>query len=338
MVTTRYYYSILSEQYKKIYRAIYEGIKNHCPFVEVPGINLNNAIAEYVYRCVIWDNPYFFSVSEHATNKAVYEDGKKIKITFWCDPNMEKVCKEHVQTVINEIMNTPGLNGLSDFQKEIFVHDFILNNVEYDPTCENDGARSESYTVYGVFVEKKAGCEGISKAVKLLLNILDVKCIVVGGAVDRRNHVWNIVKMKNFEYNLDVALDMLCMAHQGVMRYDYFNFRAVDDPGRTWNGDHILPECTAIEYNYVIKAGGFVSSYDRLVMYMVRCLKKKKNCMYIKVNFNVPSEFQKMGKFQFRDVITKALDESQKRTGIYCNSFLDDSGKMGIYNLEISYV
>lgn len=204
--------------------------------------------------------------------QAVYDNGKKIKITVLCDSNTEKIYRERVQKVINEILKTPGLREMSDFQKEVFVHDFILNNVQYDHTLGNGGARLEPYTVYGAFVEKRAVCEGIAKAVKLLLNLLDVKCIVVDGQVNGNNHSWNIVKIKDFAYNLDVTFDMGRMVHKGVMRYDYFNFRTIDDTERNFRNSHLMPKCMAIEYNYVIKAGGFVSSYNRLVTYMIRCL------------------------------------------------------------------
>lgn len=60
--------------------------------------------------------------------------------------------------------------------------------------------------------------------------------------------------------------------------------------------------------------------------------------MYIKVNYNVTSDFVEMNKQQFKDVITKAFNESVQRTGITCSGFLDDTRRMGIYNLEISYV
>lgn len=337
MITTRYYYSILSEQDKKIYRAIYDGIKNYRPYVEVPGISLSNVNVGFVYHCVLWDNPYFFAIGEYAMQQAVYDNGKKIKITALCNSHTEKIYRERVQKNINEILKPTGLMKLSDFQKEVFVHDFILNNVEYDHTHGNGGARLEPYTIYGVFVEKKAVCEGIAKAVKLLLNILDVKCIVVDGQVEGHGHSWNIVKLKDFEYNLDVTFDMGRMIHKGIMRYDYFNFRTEDDPKRQLFNSQIIPNCTAIQYNYVIKAGGFVSSYDRLVNYMVHCLENKKNCMYIKVNFNVLNEFQDMTKNQFKNIIELAFDEAMRKTKVRCDAFLDDSGKMGIYNLEITY-
>lgn len=338
MITTRFYYSLLSERDKKIYKAIYDGIKNYRPYVEVPDVSLSNTNVGYVYHSVLWDNPFFFAIGEYAMQKAVYDNGKKIKITALCDAHTEKMYRERVQAVINEILKTPGLSKMTDFQKEVFVHDFILNNVEYDHTLGDGGTRLEPYTVYGVFVEKKAVCEGIAKAVKLLLNILDVRCIVVDGQVDGQGHSWNMVRLKNFDYNLDVTFDMGLMVHKGVMRYDYFNFRTEDDPKRQLSKAYIIPKCTALEYNYVIKAGGFVSSYERLVTYMVRCLKKKRNCMYIKVNDNVDNEFQYMGRAQFQNVITRAFQDATRQTGVQCSGLLDDSGTMGIYNLEVSYI
>ena len=287
MITTRYYYNKLNDRDRKIYRAIYNGIKNYKPYVEVPGVELRNQTVGYIYHCVLWDNPFFFAIGEYAMQRAVTPDGKRIRITALCDANSEKVYRSRVESVINEILKTPGLEKLSDFQKEVFVHDFIINNVEYDHTLGNDGARLEPYTVYGVFVEKKAVCEGIAKAVKLLLNLLDVKCIVVDGTVDGHGHSWNMVKLEDFEYNLDVTFDMGLVVHKGFMRYDYFNFRNIDDPRRTLANKHTMPVCTAIKNNYVIRAGGFVSSYDRLVLYMEKALKKRKNCMYIKINTNV---------------------------------------------------
>lgn len=60
--------------------------------------------------------------------------------------------------------------------------------------------------------------------------------------------------------------------------------------------------------------------------------------MYIKVNTNVECELCKLNKLQFQNMITKAFSEAIKKTGIQSKGFLDDSGTMGIYNLEVSYL
>ena len=338
MQNTRYYYNILNEDEKKIYKAIYDGILHYKNQVKVPDVSLSDQRVAYVYKAVLWDNPFFFSVGEHAMQKAVSQDKQSISITRLCDENTEKLYREKVQRVVNKILNIPGLKEMSDFQKEVFVHDFIINNVEYDHTLGDGGKRLEPYTVYGVFVEKKAVCEGIAKAVKLLLNLLDVKCIIVDGTVDGERHSWNIVKLKDFSYNLDVTFDMGKVSNNGHMRYDYFNFRDADDTRRVLDNEHRMPKCSAIEYNYVIKAGGFVSNKERLILYMENCLNKHKPCMYIKINNNVSGEFDNLTKDQFLNVIGEALYEAQKKAGIKVQAMIDDCGIMGITSLEITYI
>ena len=232
MINTRFYYSGLSERNKKIYRAIYDGIKNYKKKVEVPGVDLSNQNVGYIYHCVLWDNPYFFTIGEYAMHQALSHDRKSINITTLCDRYTEQMRRNQVQEVVNEILKTPGLKEMTDFQKEVFVHDFIINNVEYDQTHGDGGRRLEPYTVYGVFVERKAVCEGIAKAVKLLLELLDVKCIIVDGKVHGNGHSWNIVKIDGFSYHLDVTFDMGMSANKGKIHYDFFNVRNEDIKGK----------------------------------------------------------------------------------------------------------
>ena len=104
------------------------------------------------------------------------------------------------------------------------------------------------------------------------------------GKANGHAHSWNIVKIKDFSYHVDVTFDMGRTIHKGFIRYDYFNFRDEDFNQREVANAHLMPKCSAIEYNYVIKAGGFVSSKERMQLYMIRCFQKRKSCMYIKDN------------------------------------------------------
>jgi len=106
MITTRFYYDSLNERNKKIYRAIYDGIKNYKSYVEVPGVELLNSTVGYIYHCVLWDNPFFFTIGEYAMQRAVTSDGKRIRITTLCDSNSEKIYREKIESVINEILKT----------------------------------------------------------------------------------------------------------------------------------------------------------------------------------------------------------------------------------------
>ena len=269
---------------------------------------------------------------------AVSDDKSRIKMTTLCDSYSEKKYRKQVEDAVNQVLAVPGVDKLTDFQKEVFVHDFIINNIKYDETLGNNGARIEPYTVYGALVEHKAVCEGIAKTTKLLLNMFDVKCIVVSGDYDGHSHAWNIVKIDDFSYNLDVTMDMGRVVHKGMMRYNYFNFRDDDISDYKPSNAHILPECTAIRENYVIRAGGFVSNYDRLKKYIEKSLKAKKKCMYLKVNRNVNEDYKTISFEEFQNQVNNAYIEVSNSLGINAKRFVDTTGPGEIITVELEYV
>lgn len=338
MVTTRYYYNRLNENEKKIYKAIYDGIMKYKTYVEVPGVSLNDSVVGYVYHCVLWDNPFIFSVGEYAMWHAVSADKSKIKMTTLCDAESEKEYRKQVEDAVNAILAVPGIQQMNDFQKEVFVHDFIINNVEYDTTLGDNGSRIEPYTVYGALVEHKAVCEGIAKTVKLLLNMLDVKCIVVSGKYDGYGHAWNIVKIDGWEYNLDVTMDMGRVVHKGMMRYNYFNFRNVDIKNYEVDNPHIIPECKAIHNNYLVRAAGFISSYERMCKYIENGLSKRRSCLYFKVNRNVDDQYINISFTDFQNEINKAYMEVANKLRINTRRFVDSTGPCEIVSIEITYL
>ncbi len=338
MVTTRFYYDQLKEKDKKIYKAIYDGIMQYKSYVEVPGISLSENNVGWIYHCVLWDNPYIFSVGEYAMWHALSPDGKRIKMTTLCDKASESVYRKQIEEIVNKVLSVSGLMQMSDFQKEVFVHDFIINNVEYDETHGNDGERLEPYTVYGALVQHKAVCEGIAKTTKLLLNMLDVKCIVVSGEYEGHGHAWNIVKIENWAYNLDVTMDMGRVIHKGKMRYNYFNFRNEDISAYKVDSPDMIPECKAIKNNYVVRTAGYVSSVDRLKKYIATGLRKKKRCLYFKANKRVEGHFSNISFKTFQSVVDQAYREVSDSMGISTKRFIDPTGDNEILTYEITYL
>lgn len=338
MITTRYYYDRLSERDKRLYKAIYDGIMNYKPYVEVNEGKLHENTVGWIYHCVLWDNPFIFSVGEYAMWNALTPDKSRIKMTTLCDVSSEITYRKQIENAVNQILSTPGLRKMTDFQKEVFVHDFIINNVKYDETLGDNGEKIQPYTVYGALVEHKAVCEGIAKTVKLLLNMLDVKCIVVSGKFDGQGHAWNIVKPDDWAYNLDVTMDMGRVIHPGMMRYNYFNFRDEDITNYEPDNKHTIPECAAIKNNYMVNAGGFVSNYERLKKYIEKGLTKRRSCLYFKINRNVRDQFTEMSFEEFQKIINKAYSEVANKMRINTSRFIDSTGPCEIVSMEITYL
>ena len=116
-----------------------------------------------------------------------------------------KLGKLQIEQITNEIVaNATG----SRYDKILYVHDWIVDNVEYDNdnTINNDN-------IYGTFVNKKVVCEGYAEALKYLLDKLNIPCVLVygNGYDDEGNveaHAWNYVKMEDGNwYAIDTTWD-----------------------------------------------------------------------------------------------------------------------------------
>ncbi len=217
----RYYYSVLNKQEKEVYKLIYQGIENLDKSIKIPtkfcaGVDFRDIIQK-----IILDNPHIFYVNRN---------GYQITSSpFFCAVNFKYLynAKEiaELRIKINNAVNAmlKRVKGTTDYEKEKAVHDLICNNVSYTYNAVNNMQKysSVSNTILGVLFYKTAVCEGIDATVKLLLNMLDIKCIVALGHLQNEWHAWNIVKIDGRNYHLDVTNDL--SEGRGAISYTYFN-------------------------------------------------------------------------------------------------------------------
>ncbi|MDO5556035.1 MAG: transglutaminase domain-containing protein [Clostridia bacterium] len=109
-----------------------------------------------------------------------------------------------VQQIKNIIQNK---NFNSEYQKVLYVHDWIINNTKYDETLD----MSNRSNIYGVFEEKQATCGGYAKTFKYLMDELNINSIIVQGKATDNNktehHAWNYVKLNEKWYGIDCTWD-----------------------------------------------------------------------------------------------------------------------------------
>ncbi|MCL2463334.1 MAG: hypothetical protein FWF44_11760, partial [Defluviitaleaceae bacterium] len=167
--------------------------------------------------------------------------------------------KEHLAmyNAINKVLNTIITPGMSDYDKELAIHDYLAANVAYDAS---GGAPDASHKAYGALVNRLAVCNGYCKAFKLLMDLEGVPCDVVYGTAsdsgENIGHAWNRVCLDGDWYNVDVTFDATGgRTGAPFMIYDYFN---VTDSllGR----DHTPylvsdKKCSATEYDYFVRNG-----------------------------------------------------------------------------------
>ncbi len=92
--------------------------------------------------------------------------------------------------------------GLSDYDRALFVHDYLTATTVY-------GFAQEPYSAYGALVEHMAVCQGYAYAYKLCMDLMGIPCITVGGTADNGeevlSHAWNMIRLENQWYHVDTT-------------------------------------------------------------------------------------------------------------------------------------
>lgn len=137
----------------------------------------------------------------------------------------------------DEILGTIIKPNMTDIQKELAIHDYIVNHARYDIENYNTNTiPTESYTDYGILVKGVGVCEGYAKAMYRLLNSAGVKCLYITGTADGEPHAWNKVLIDGTFYNVDTTWDdPVTTDGRNILSHDYFNVTDVElSKDHTW--------------------------------------------------------------------------------------------------------
>jgi transglutaminase/protease-like cytokinesis protein 3 len=110
--------------------------------------------------------------------------------------------------------------GLSDYQKVKIIHDFIVKNGNLDTV--NDNVAYSETVAYGVLVGNIAVSDGYADAFRLLAGIAGIDNRIIVGAAGTQRRVWNLVKLNDGWYHIDITADDRADMTDGTLNYDYF--------------------------------------------------------------------------------------------------------------------
>lgn len=307
MIVDRYYYAQLNKQEQAIYKAFYKGLMAHEDIIPIPiRGQLSKEVFNKIFRAMTRDNPLIYYVNQSACNWATDMYGHTaICPQYFYNKDTVKKYNRNIEKTVNNLAGQLRLTEGTDYEKELRVHDWFCNNVNYDfkgTDMDNPARVILSHNIVGVFAKQKAQCEGIAKAVKVLLNAVDIKCIVATGDADadgsREHHAWNVVDIDGNPYQVDVTWDI--GASKGRVSYDYFN---VTDEiiGKTHKLEDKVPECTSLKDNYFERNKLTFKSKSQLIAYITREITQGQTEFY----FRLDGMFMKMRRSELAGIVTK---------------------------------
>jgi hypothetical protein len=163
------------------------------------------------------------------------ENGYNLKI------NNSKV--QEVYDKANEIIKNIITENMTELEKELVIHNYIIKNTRYDDeNYEMDSIPDDSYTPYGALIKGVAVCDGYTKSMKILLNMVGIESDIVKGDTivggNRVNHSWNLVKIEGEYYHVDATWNDPIPDAGDKVRYSYFNMTDEElEQDHVWNKD-----------------------------------------------------------------------------------------------------
>jgi hypothetical protein len=313
----KYYFNRLGNKEKQAYNDILSKIDTMPDSIEIPSLNQTELTT--VFEALLYDNPYLFFLGRSCT---ITKRGLKnyFNAQYIMTASQYSKKKKQLQDKANAII--AALGKKSQLETEFYIHNFIVNNCSY----ENNGNDDES-TAYGALINKKAACEGYSKAAKVLFDIAGIECYVVSGMSENfqgklESHMWNIVKINGNYYHLDLTWDDPVTLGQSSLndpRYTYFNVTD-KEISKTHSGFHSTNACTAAAANYYVFSGLYFTGYNAAVQSQLAeklAASINKGGSKIEFKFSSPAVYSQafkglFGKQQVYDIINVANRSTSK--------------------------
>ena len=123
---------------------------------------------------------------------------------------------------VNEIINSLINDGMSDYEKILVIHDYIVNNTSYDDTVSIENQMSSgtnSNRAIGLLFNGKAICSGYSDVMAIFLSNLGFNNYKISSDL----HIWNLVYINGEWKHIDVTWDdPVTTSGQEVLLHDFF--------------------------------------------------------------------------------------------------------------------
>lgn len=253
--TKHYYYKQLDEYAKIIYKGletnqdnmesgnykIYFGKQFNDLLNSEGGEEKLNIAFQSAWNAYTYDYPEIFyidvtkltlttqttSIGSFSTHKVDLSSGDNSNY-FSKDIESQEEAQKRIKYVSNiKEQFIAQLKNKSDYEKVKLVHDWLIDNLEYDTSYSFENI----HNVYGAFYDKKVVCEAYARTFKYILDGVGVENVLVSGEATNssgstESHAWNYVKVDNKWYAVDVTWDDPVIEGNGKLtkkvKYMYF--------------------------------------------------------------------------------------------------------------------
>lgn len=266
-----------SKIYSKIERALLNG-EQEVEFKDLSLLLKAQDIFDILDK-IVYENPeiMYYKGAEYRIGKLTIHYSKSKEEIDGHQKEIKEIRDKFVSQYISSEM--------SDYEKVLVAHDYIINNSRYDTRImEGDELPPESYSTYGILKLGIGVCEGYAKAMKYLLDGLDIETMIVIGESKGENHAWNLVKLDDEYYHIDTTWDDPVTENgEDILRYNFFNLNDEEiSKTHIWNREK-YPIANGTKYNYFIYNNLIVNGKSELENRIKNAIINRKTSLLVKI-------------------------------------------------------
>ena len=206
------------EAYVRMYMAIAEGAES----ADLTDLKLRDKDAVQIYSDIVGSCPEFFYLANRVaygyTTSGLRRNVTKVNFIYTMEGEELERARLEYETELAYIVSLAD-SSMSDLEKALWVHDYLIASCEYD----------ESQTVfdaYGLFTQRTGVCQAYSLAYAAVMRELGVETVMVSSK--EMNHAWNLVKIGENWYHVDLIYDDPAPDRTGRVNHNNF---LLDDTG-----------------------------------------------------------------------------------------------------------
>jgi len=142
-----------------------------------------------------------------------------VNIKYTTSPEETELYKEEFDAKVSQIINSTITPDMTDVEKALRLHDYLVLNTSYD-TADSIPDLNGGYSAYDIIVKNNGVCQGYALAYQHLLSKVGIESKVVKSY--EMNHGWNLVKIDDKWYHVDVTWDDPVPDTPGRVNHSYF--------------------------------------------------------------------------------------------------------------------
>lgn len=248
-----YVYNTLTAEEQQCYDQMLDCVEDFEDSVVIDGAD--GETLERIRTAVLADHGDLFWF-EGDFSYSEFDDGGKKSASFVPEYTMTEAQKESYEGQIERtkdqwMADLPA--GASEYEKVKYVYEVLIDEVTYDLTAENN------QNILSVFLNQRTVCAGFAHAAQDMLQDMGVQCTYVTGTANSEPHAWNLVRIDDAYYYMDVTWgNPSYMNASGSGEPDYIDYSYLNLTWEEISRDHTygdffqIPETTATDANYFV--------------------------------------------------------------------------------------